>query len=1047
MPRLSIARRILRLALPAAIVGAASCSRDAGPAREAASLERLLGSPSIERTAAARLSIRTSYHPCAAVLDSVYTVPRQFCDTPPAARTSAELLDESARVGAAARSGLDPVAVHAAGMLDLIFGDTSGKSLDRSISTLAMASRLDPTSASVLTDLSAAYFERATVRQSPADLFSALNAADRAVELGGDQRIALFNRAIALEALSLVDEAIAAWDLYIASDDEPAWTGEARERRATLARLAAHRSPALTDPRATVEQLAAEAPSELRKLALDSVLAAWGHAASSHDWTTADTILVAAERMGHALEASEGDATIADAARAIRASSPGARAQLAAAHEAYAAAIRAYDASDRHRSRTELATMLAHGVPSRPLHEWATFFLAGSLAADGSLDDSQRMFLTLDASVDARRYPALRARVLAALATTRMRLNEFGPALAAIDSAKRIYARIGERENLGALYSNEVDARFISGDFNGGYAALAHALFALRPYRSSVRLHNTLLAAAQEATARGMPTVARHFTAEDLGVARRFARAGTIVEARLNVARIDAQAGDERLASTELAAVRAAIDSLQVPNDQVFFDREWRVSDAFLIRGTRPKDAITDLDSAIASYRSNAFYAKLIPAYVTRADARANTADAPGARGDLDSATALYDRERTALRTFPQRAFIAHQARATYGRLAMLQLAGRDTAGALSTLDRGRTLFDELGPTRETARLERTPRGVTLRLSMIGDTLVACTSVANGVRCRTSTPGAANIETQIARATAATELGQPLAVQQRALGELYNTLLRPVAGELGPEGGALAIVADGNLADVPFAALFDETTGRYLIESREVHLALRSNEPMDDRPQIGSAAPQLLVVADPAFDVSAHSGLARLPGALAEAHAVSAMYGGSRTLAGSGATRTNVLHALAGATIVHVAGHAVQDDNRAERSALVLAMSTGGDSEDLTAEDISALDLTRVRLVVLSACETTRSNDEQHSGAFVTLSTAFLAAGANAVVGSLWEVDDARTVAVMTAFHAEYKQSGSASAALRHAQLEQLHSKAETDRLPSAWAAFQVVSR
>ncbi len=1047
MLRASAVRLILLVAAPAVVAVAASCSRATPAAREAEELARRLGQPAVERTFPARLSIRTTYRPCAVMQDSVYTVPRLKCDTSSRASVNAGSLRQSAEVGAAARSGADPLSIHAAGLLDLVFGGATGKSLDRSISTLAMASRLDPASASTLNDLSAAYFARARTLQSPADLFSALDAVDRALTLGGDQRVPLFNRALTLESLGLVDEAIAAWDSYIASSDDSVWASEAGARRTALLRVAAQKPLTLADPQATIEQLAARAPAELRKLTLDSLLNEWARAVDAHHPAAADSMLSEAERIGRALLASEGDATIIDVTRAIRESPPAARVRLAAAHEAYAGAIRAYDASDRHRSRTELEAMLAHGVSSRPLHDWATFYLAGSLAADGSLDDAQRMFIALDAAVDARRYPALRARVLSALVTTRMRLNQYGPALIAIDSARQIYDRIGERENLGALYSNEVDARFISGDFPGGYGALAHALFALRPYRSSVRLHNTLLAAAQEAIARGMPTVARHFTTEDLGVARRFARAGTVVEARLNIARIDAQSGDERLAHAELTAVRAAIDSLQVPNDRAFFDREWRVSHAFLDRRDRPKEAIADLDSAISSYAANTYYAKLIPAYVTRAEARANAGDATGARRDLDSAAALYDRERSALRTFPQRAFIAQQARTTYGRLAMLQLAARDTAGALSTFDRGRTLFDQPERAGEAGRQERTPGDVTLRLSMIGDTLVACASVPNGVRCHMSTPGARVIDGQIARAIAAMELGESLPAQQRALGDLYKTLLAPVARDIGPDGGALAILADDNLADVPFGALFDAVTGRYLIETHEVRLASRSNEPVFDRPRSGSPAAQLLVVADPAFDLSTHPGLARLPGALAESHAVAAMYGTSRTLAGADATRQMVLHALADATIIHVAGHAVQDDNRAERSALVLAKSTAGAPEDLTAEDISALDLSRVRLVVLSACETMRSSTQQRGGAFVTLSTAFLAAGAGAVVGSLWAVDDARTRALMTGFHSEYRKSGSASTALRRAQLEQLHSHDDADRVPSAWAAFQVVSR
>jgi CHAT domain-containing protein len=58
-------------------------------------------------------------------------------------------------------------------------------------------------------------------------------------------------------------------------------------------------------------------------------------------------------------------------------------------------------------------------------------------------------------------------------------------------------------------------------------------------------------------------------------------------------------------------------------------------------------------------------------------------------------------------------------------------------------------------------------------------------------------------------------------------------------------------------------------------------------------------------------------------------------------------------------------------------------------------------------------------------------------------VGSLWKVDDERTLPLMVEFHREYARSGNPAAALRHAQLQMLNSHDSTRRSPSTWAGFR----
>jgi CHAT domain-containing protein len=100
--------------------------------------------------------------------------------------------------------------------------------------------------------------------------------------------------------------------------------------------------------------------------------------------------------------------------------------------------------------------------------------------------------------------------------------------------------------------------------------------------------------------------------------------------------------------------------------------------------------------------------------------------------------------------------------------------------------------------------------------------------------------------------------------------------------------------------------------------------------------------------------------------------------------------------------------------------------------------DISHLH-TPVELVVLSACET--ANGERVPGeGLLGLSHAFMAAGSQRVLGTLWKVDDEATAAWMRLFYLDLKRSKSPADALRQAQMQMA-----TDsrwHSPYYWAGF-----
>lgn len=102
----------------------------------------------------------------------------------------------------------------------------------------------------------------------------------------------------------------------------------------------------------------------------------------------------------------------------------------------------------------------------------------------------------------------------------------------------------------------------------------------------------------------------------------------------------------------------------------------------------------------------------------------------------------------------------------------------------------------------------------------------------------------------------------------------------------------------------------------------------------------------------------------------------------------------------------------------------------------LTAEELSLLDFSNTRLVVLSACETAIGTTLQEG--IGGLLKAFKMAGVETIVASLWKVPDESTAMLMTAFYKYLFTGEEKHSALKRAQLEVARHYPD----PYYWAAF-----
>lgn len=309
--------------------------------------------------------------------------------------------------------------------------------------------------------------------------------------------------------------------------------------------------------------------------------------------------------------------------------------------------------------------------------------------------------------------------------------------------------------------------------------------------------------------------------------------------------------------------------------------------------------------------------------------------------------------------------------------------------------------------------------------------------------------------------------------------------IRPLVGD----ATHLLIAPDGELDLIPFEALLDEQD-RYLAQRFSVTYLTTGRDLLRLQSTHASKSPPLLV-ADPLFDLSGKKLLAKtekpawgttvnrrrsiisgqklsdiyfapLSGTEREARAIHALFPDARMLMGAQATKS-ALAEVDAPRILHIATHgffledqgksfqtgpqkgiaAGELENPLLRSGLALAGANSNRAEIgggiLTALEASNLNLWGTKLVTLSACDTGVGDVKNGEGVY-GLRRAFVLAGAETLVMSLWPVSDEITRETMTSYYTGLKSGLGRGEALRQAQLAMMQRKGREH--PFYWASF-----
>ncbi len=945
-----------------------------------------------------------------------------------------------------------------------------GGRIDDGVETLARSVAAEPQSPELLSDLGAALLARAEAgdwddvdedlapvrEEHDADVPAALEVIDQALEKAPALEEALFNRALALERLYLRASARQAWQRYLKVDARSPWAKEARER------LAAVSIPQIPDPSRVRAEIAAAASdgnrrrlSDLvlrqrhlaRRTVQEDLLPGWGDALLDANPIEAGRQLRAARAIAEEWEAQTTDSTLLAAVLEVESAAGRARETLARGHRAFGEAARAFAAFELDVAKSAVTNSLGAFPSSSPAVPWVRALRLACLYYESGDIDSEARVLLDSPQADA----GSRGRALSIWGLWLAKRGDHPQALATYREAVTAYARTEEREPL-------IWVRELMGE---AYGYMGASGLCWQQRRAATRdiggltdrkqAFVILLASAMLALAEQRPRAAADFL-EEAVTATGALEPHEAVQAYLWRSRIRLALGDSPGAKDDF--VRAATWYPRLGA----IDADWFAPDLQLARGLLTRndaDAIEALSQAIHGFRKSGQLYRIPGVLLARAQARQRVHQYSRADEDLRQAAVLHEEQQGA--GYPQMLWTApldEPDRLFDERVELALREGRaDEAFRVAESARARALRANAHTTAgsSASRVESLQLSdVRSRLSP-GTTMLFFAVVSDRVvqwrieRHRSSVITLSISPQELARAVSAFEADLKVGVWTRGTRELamrlHSALIRPA--RLG--SGDVVVVPDGQLHGLPFAALVNASTGRFLVEERIVTIAPSAGTHLnsrDRRKSVAGAPADAFVVGDPRVSTALFPGIRPLAGARQEARTVAALYPRRELLVGKSATRAAVVGSLGRHEVLHFAGHAVVNRANPERSSLPLADDPHSEGALLLGTEIASFDLRRTHTVVLSGCETAGGRVLAGEGP-LSLAHAFLAAGVPTVVASLWPISDQPAVPLVTAFHRRLRNGEPPAAALRAAQLAALRSSQRDLQSPSAWASFQ----
>lgn len=924
----------------------------------------------------------------------------------------------------------------------LAIGDAAGAA-----SLLEEALRAGIDDADLRSDLSAAYLVRGEASGAMVDTVRALDSAQRATLADPDAARAWFNQGLALQRLGLTEDAREAWDRAVDEADRD-WAAEARgrgdrvpkasTRAVTLARLEA--LYAAGDIQSLVEAAATD-PDHLGELVERRILRAWGAATVAGDAGGARSAAAAATAVADAIFAATGDAQYRDVLFELLAC-PGQR--CAKGWMQYVSALELMEAEDIPACAAASADAdAAFGIALSAINASRGPLQTNLIRIEGRAADAMRRLDALRPYALARQYWTVAGR---AHWQTGLLLSEGGSrgrALPMYETALDLLQRARSREGAAVVSALLADVHQLLDDPDRAWEYEFEALAGFQHARAF--RHPTLLNSASRLADRyGLDAAAVAFRATIIREARTSRIPGRLANQLAEAAVILQKLGFAAQARQRLDEAATQTSAIDDRGARLMSHAIVQIARGKVFAESSPLAANDALQEAIDIYRQRGMVLARPELELDRGRALVRAGQIARAEAAFAEGIAAAEFDRHGVLSEIQRASVLAARWELYAWLVDLTLR-RDEGEALALLHKARavTLSERLARRGVPLAYTPEPGSVAVEYAVLPSGVYAWVTTPFGRRRFKLEESPEALSDAVDRYRTAIERREPpeaLASQSR---RLYDVLLTPIAAEL---RGArqLVVVPDGPLHDLPFAALQEPATGRFLIERAAIvvtpSIDLQAVR-VDDAPAARDAP--ALVIGNPDRSRASQDRLPSLAAAEQEARTVAALYTPASLAIGDAATAHYFVDSASRAGVIHFAGHAVVSETNPERSRLLLTPSASDPAGVVSADDIERLRLDRTRLVVLSACDTARGRVARGEGV-IGLVRSFLAAGVPSVVATLWAVDDRSTETLFTALHRAWTKGRPSAEALRDAQIAMI---SDGRFSPADWASAIVVGQ
>jgi CHAT domain-containing protein len=946
--------------------------------------------------------------------------------------------------------------------------------IDAAVAALERFSRTDP---AALSDLAAGYALRAQREDRPSDLLNALDAAQHAVAALPQSAVARFNRAMIEESIGLTDDAIDSWNQFL-KIGESTRTAEAREHRDRLrnfdpteqwAKNRTQLALALrAHDRASVARLIAPFPSSAEKYLEEDLLR------PDH--------LTEAKLLASELTRITNDRFPIDVVEAMERAPK----ELQEAHSALTEARSGvHEIATEKQARYEKAAQLLERGGS-PLSLLARLGLAVTVSIEkpDGYARATALIEPIDRKARAHGYRHLLARIRATRAHFLVYLGRYVESLTDSQWALAEYEHDGDAEGVSDTHMRRIGV-FRQAGLNEPSWREAMLTLQTAPHLDEPRARHPLYGElAETAAALGHVPIALLYQDTAVRLIQRailntppdqvntikglISQLSPVLRSR---AKIELQLDLTNLAAADLRdAVRFGEKTVSVDERRIFLARIQEVQGQAFLR-INPTGAVAAFTSALqqASPESRTYRASLL---AQRADAQRRAGRADAAENDLRAALAELQAEQIYMLEHRKRGDAEGMWSSYFSRFGdayqtlIRQLADSDrNAEAFDYAEKARAfeplyLVSEVvpkdfdGKTKNLAEIRQTlpPGTQIIEYSVLPEQTIVWLVSRERFSVVHLPAGKAVIERH------ASELQHAAAARNQTdfetkLYALYDALMAKPLAAMTVEPQRLVIVPDGPMHGLPFAALRDPNTKRYLIQDVPIEIAGSANLYLvslaRDRALQSTTTPSVLLVGDPAFngDFPFAQGLLPLPHARSECEKISALYGPrAQMLLDRDATIPRFLEQARTSAIIHVAAHSIVNAQSPSRSYILFAPAPNEPGPLDAQALVTRLSLEHTRLVVLSTCSSAGGLPIGAEGV-APFVRPLIGAGVPAVIGTLWNVEDATAEELLVSFHRHYREGNDAAVALQLAQIGLL---TKTNNNPGlrpvfAWAPFQVI--